>query len=48
MTCTAAETLTTDVYWIKPGGREIERVEMTGDEPVLSRELAAAVNATAP
>ena len=28
------------VYWIKPGGRDIERVEMDRDEPVLSRELA--------
>jgi hypothetical protein len=35
-----AERLGTDVLWIKPGGRHIERIEMDRDEPVLSHELA--------
>ena len=39
MTVTDAERLTTNIYWIKPGGRDIERIEMERDEPVLSAEL---------
>lgn len=40
MTVTDAELLTTSIYWIKSGGREIERIEMERDEPVLSPALA--------
>jgi hypothetical protein len=39
MTVTDAERLTTSIYWIKPGGRVLERIEMDRDEPVLSAEL---------
>jgi hypothetical protein len=43
MKVSRAERLVTDVYWIRPGGRRIERIEMDGDEPVLSLDLAAAL-----
>jgi hypothetical protein len=43
MQATDAERLVTDVYWIRPGGRQMDKIELRGGTPVLSPELERAM-----
>jgi hypothetical protein len=43
MQATDAERLVTDVYWIRPGGRQMDRIALRDGTPVLSPELERAM-----